>query len=121
MNEIPVDMIASETSVEAGLAAMQRIHGRHLTDMSAEEQAQAREHWRAQVEEILESVRDSHARAGEEGGRAVLVFADSGPEEIDLSVTFTPDLRDLPDGDVEGTPAQLLALSALEAIAEPEE
>ena len=55
------------------------------------------------------------------GGRAVLVFADSGAEQVDVNVAFEPDLRELPDGDVEGTPAQLLALSALEAIAEPEE
>ena len=34
---------------------------------------------------------------------------------------FEPDLRELPNGDVEGTPAQLLALSAIEAIAESEE
>ena len=122
MEEIPVDLIIAESSVEAGMAAMERIHGRHLAGMNPDEQAQARSHWRIQVEEVLGAVRDAHAEpeAGG-GGRAVLVFADSGEEQVDVNVAFEPDLRELPDGDVEGTPAQLLALSALEAIAEPDE
>jgi hypothetical protein len=122
MQEIPIDLIAAEPSVEAGVAAMQRIHGRHLADMSPDEQAQAREHWRAQVEEVLAAVRDALADADEdESGRAVLTFIDAGEEQVDVGVTFVPELRELPNGDVEGTPAQLLALSAIEAIAEPDD
>lgn len=122
MEDIPVDLIVAESSVEAGMAAMERIHGRHLAGMNASEQEQARSHWRVQVEEVLASVRDAHAEPDlDGGGRAVIVFADSGVEQVDVNVAFAPDLRELPDGDVEGTPAQLLALSALEAIAEPED
>jgi hypothetical protein len=122
MDQIPLDLIVSEPSVSAGVAAMERIHGRHLADMSPDEQEQARGHWRAQVEEVLTAVRDAHGGEGiEGGGRAVLTFTDAGGEEVDVGVVFEPDLRELQNGDVEGTPAQLLALSAIEAIAEEAE
>ena len=122
MQEIPLDLIVAESSVAAGVAAMERIHGRHLADMTPDEQAQARDHWRSQVEEVLTAVRDAHAEmAAAGGGRAVLTFADAGGDQVDVGVAFEPDLRELPNGDVEGTPAQLLALSAIEAIAEAEE
>ena len=63
MDQIPVDLILSEESVRAGMGAMERIHGRHLSAMNAEEQAQARDHWRAQVEDVLAAVRDSYGTA----------------------------------------------------------
>ena len=122
MQEIPVDLIVAESSIAAGVAAMERIHGRHLADMSADEQEQARGHWRSQVEEVLAAVRDAHVEVAEAGGgRAILTFADAGGDQVDVGVAFDPDLRELPNGDVEGTPAQLLALTAIEAIAEPED
>lgn len=121
MDEIPVDLIAAESSIEAGMAAMEGIHGRHLAGMSPDEQEQARSHWRVQVEQILAAVRDAHSQpVSEGGGRAVLTFADAGADQVDVDMAFTPDLRDLPSGEVEGTPAQLVALAALDAIAEPE-
>ena len=122
MQEIPLDLIVAESSIAAGVAAMERIHGRHLADMTPDEQAQARDHWRSQVEEVLRSVRDAHAELAEAGGgRAVLTFADAGGDQVDVGVSFEPELSELPNGDVEGTPAQLLALSAIEAIADSEE
>jgi hypothetical protein len=122
MEQIPVDLITSEPSVRAGVAAMEQIHGRHLAEMTAEEQAHAREHWRAQVEQILFAVRDAHGAAADpEQGRAVLTFLDAGEDHVDVGVAFEPELRELPGGEVEGTPAQLLALTALESIAEGED
>ena len=122
MEQIPVDLITAEPSVRAGVAAMERIHGRHLADMTAEEQAQAREHWRTQVEQVLFAVRDAHATEGDPDlGRAFVTFADAGGDQVDVGVAFDPELRELPGGEVEGTPAQLLALTALESIAEGEE
>ena len=121
MEQIPVDLITAEPSVQAGVAAMESIHGRHLSDMTQEEQAQARDHWRAQVEQVLVAVRDAHATAGdEENGRAILTFVDAQEDQVDVGVSFDPELRELPGGEVEGTPAQLLALTALEALADPE-
>jgi hypothetical protein len=51
-------------------------------------------------------------------GRAVISFADAGGDEVQVGASFMPELRELPGGEVEGTPAQLLALSALESLAE---
>jgi hypothetical protein len=121
-NQIPPDAILSEESIAAGVSALERIHGRHLADMTPEEQAEARDHWRRQVEEILGEVRDLHAGPVAPGaGRAVISFTDAGEDRIDVSVAFQPDLEDMGDGQVAGTPAQVLALSALEALGEDEE
>ena len=118
MDQIPTDMILSEQSVRAGLAAMERIHGRHLGDMSPSEQEQARTHWRDQVEQVLMAVRDVYVEpATEDRGYAVITLSDAGEDRIDVGVVFQPDLHELGNGDVEGTPAQVLALAALEAIA----
>jgi hypothetical protein len=119
MDEIPTDMILSEQSVRAGLAAMEQIHGRHLGDMSAGEQDQARTHWREQVEQVLGAVREVYAEPPDEDrGYAVITLSDAGEDQIDVGVVFQPDLHELGDGEVEGTPAQVLALAALEAIAD---
>jgi hypothetical protein len=120
MEQIPVDLIVSEETVRAGMTAMERIHGRHLGDMTEEEAQQARDHWRLQVEDVLVAVRD--ALAGEDAdagaGRAVISFADAGGDQVEVGAAFVPELRELPGGEVEGTPAQLLALGALESLAE---
>jgi hypothetical protein len=119
---IPAEAILSEESIAAGVEALERIHGRHLADMTAEEQADARDHWRQQVEEILEAVRSVHAGPTPDGaGRAVISFTDAGDDRIDVSVAFRPDLEDMGDGQIAGTPAQVLALSALEALGDDEE
>ena len=118
MDQIPTDMILSEQSVRAGLDAMQRIHGRHLGDMSPQEQEQARMHWREQVEQVLAAVRDVFVEPpSDDRGYAVITLSDAGDDRIDVGVVFQPDLEELGNGDVEGTPAQVLALAALEAIA----
>ncbi|HEX2087879.1 MAG TPA: hypothetical protein VHF89_19490 [Solirubrobacteraceae bacterium] len=118
MDQIPTDMILSEQSVRAGLEAMERIHGRHLGDMSPQEQEQARTHWREQVEQVLAAVREAYVEPPDEDrGYAVITLSDAGEDRIDVGVVFQPDLHELDDGDVEGTPAQVLALAALEAIA----
>ena len=119
MEQIPVDLVLSEESVRAGLAAMERIHGRHLGSMNPQEQAEARDHWRAQVEEILADVRDALADDRSGAGRAVITFLDADTEgQVEVGASFLPELVPLPDDEVEGTPAQLLALSALESLAE---
>ena len=115
--QIPPDAILSEESITAGVAALEQIHGRHLGDMTEGEQADARDHWRRQVEEILTAVHSLYAGGAPEGaGRAVISFTDAGEDRIDVSVAFQPDLEDMGNGEVAGTPAQVLALSALEAL-----
>jgi hypothetical protein len=120
--QMPVDAILAEDSVAAGVAALEQIHGRHLADMTAEEQADARDHWRRQVEEVLNAVRAVNGGApAAGGGRAVITFVDAGEERVDVSVSFQPDLEELGDGQVAGTPAQVLALTALEALSDEEQ
>ena len=120
--QMPVDAILAEDSVAAGVSALEQIHGRHLADMTAEEQAEARDHWRSQVEQVLTAVHDVHANPAPPGaGRAVISFTDAGDDRIDVSVAFQPDLEDMGDGQVAGTPAQVLALSALEALGDDDE
>ena len=120
MEQIPTDLILSEESVRAGLAAMERIHGRHLGQMTAAEQEEARRHWREQVEDILAAVRDTYGQgpAFQEAGRAIITFLDSGEDQVEVSAAFVPEPRELPGGEVEATPAQFLALSALESLAD---
>jgi hypothetical protein len=119
---VPPDALLSEESITAGVAALESIHGRHLADMTADEQAEARDHWRSQVEQVLAAVRDSLDAPAEPGaGRAVISFTDAGDDRIDVSVAFQPDLEDMGDGQVAGTPAQVLALSALEALGDDED
>ncbi len=121
-NQLPPDAILSEESIAAGVGALERIHGRHLADMTADEQAEARDHWRRQVEEVLSAVRTAQAGPVVEGaGRAVITFAVAGEERVDVSVSFQPDLEELSDGQVAGTPAQVLALTALEALSDEEQ
>src|SRR4051794_5299341 len=120
--QMPVDAILAEDSVAAGVAALERIHGRHLADMTAEEQAEARDHWRRQVEEVLDAVRAVHTEPTPPGaGRAVISFTAAGEDRVDASVAFRPDLEDTGDGQIAGPPAQVLALSALEALGDDEE
>ena len=121
-SQIPPDAILSEDAIAAGVLALERIHGRHLADMTPDEQAEARDHWRRQVEQVLAAVRDALAGPTEPGaGRAVISFTDAGEDRIDVSVAFQPDLEDVGDGQVAGTPAQVLALSALDALGDDEE
>ena len=49
-------------------------------------------------------------------GRAIITLTDSeaGDEEVDVSVEFSPQLEELGESEVAGTPAQLLALEVLE-------
>jgi hypothetical protein len=119
---IPAEAILSEESIQAGVEALESIHGRHLADMTPEEQAEARDHWRRQVEEVLDAVRAVHAGPTVPGaGRAVISFTDAGEDRIDVSVAFRPDLEDMGEGQIAGTPAQVLALSALEALSDEDE
>jgi hypothetical protein len=119
---VPPDALLSEESIAAGVAALEGIHGRHLADMTPEEQAEARDHWRSQVEQVLAAVRDALAGPTEPGaGRAVICFTDAGDDRVDVSVAFQPDLEDMGDGQLAGTPAQILAYSALEALGDEDE
>src|SRR4051795_1785763 len=55
---------------------------------------------------------DEHLQEGR--GRATITLTDSGKDdEVDVAVEFVPQLEELGDDEVAGTPAQLLALEIL--------
>jgi len=117
MDPISPEAILSPESVGAGVQALERVHGRHLRTMTPNEQAEARAHWQEQVEQILAAVHASLIGGPPAGqGRAMILFTDAADETVQVSVHFEPELRELGGDEVEGTPAQVLAVAALEAI-----
>jgi hypothetical protein len=115
--QIPVDAIVSAEAISQGVAALERIHGHHLSDMSPEDQAEARAHWRRQVEETLTAVYVSYAELPPPGsGLAVISFRDSSTGQIDVSATFQPQLQQTGEDEVTGTPAQALAFRTFSAV-----
>ena len=64
--------------------------------------------------EAAGAIGSEHLAAGL--GRATITLLDSeeGDAEVDISVEFSPQLEEVSEGEVAGTPAQLLALEVLE-------
>jgi hypothetical protein len=118
--QVDADALLSGTAVEAGVTALANRNQHHLADMDENERENAVGHWRELAVEVLNAARASlvgDQDAGiEGGGRAVVVFEDAGNEEVAVHVTFAPQLEDLGDGSVAGTPAQLAAMSFLESL-----
>jgi hypothetical protein len=122
---IDADALLGTRAVEAGVSALAGRNQHHLAAMAPEEQVEAANHWRELAVEVLSAAR--HALTGadaapEGAGRAVIVLEDSGGEEVNVHVTFAPQLEEMTDGSIAGTPAQLAAMSLLESIAgEPDD
>lgn len=117
---IDADALLGTRAVEAGVSALAGRNQHHLAGMAPEEQVEAANHWRELAVEVLSAAR--HALTGansapEGAGRAVIVLEDSGGEEVNVHVTFAPQLEEMTDGSIAGTPAQLAAMSLLESIA----
>ncbi len=51
-------------------------------------------------------------------GRAVVVFEDAGGDQVAVHASFFPQLEDLGNGEVAGTPAQATALEFLQGMTE---
>jgi len=117
MQQIPVGELLSEQSVAAATGAFERLHGHHLSSMSPDEQAEARAVWREQAEVVLGAVQAALSGAPDrDGGWASITLIDVGDDGVDVAADFHPDLREVGPDQVEGTPAQILALAALDAI-----
>jgi hypothetical protein len=123
-NEGPVsidaDALLGTRAVEAGVSALAGRNRHHLAGMAPEEQVEAANTWRELTVEVLSAAREALSGGGgvpEGGGRAVIVLEDSGGEEVNVHVTFAPQLEEMQDGSIAGTPAQLAAMSLLESIA----
>jgi len=117
---VDADALLGTRAVEAGVAALAQRNQHHLAGMAPEEQAEAANHWRELTVEVLSAARLALSPGGggapEGAGRAVIVLEDSGGDEVSVHVTFAPQLEELPDGAIAGTPAQLAAMSLLESI-----
>jgi hypothetical protein len=117
---IETDALLGTRAVEAGVAALAGRNQHHLAGMAADEQVEAANHWRELAVEVLSAVREALSGGSgvpEGAGRAVIVLEDSGGEEVNVHVTFAPQLEEMSDGSIAGTPAQLAAMSLLESIA----
>jgi hypothetical protein len=119
---IETDALLGTRAVEAGVAALAGRNQHHLAGMAADEQVEAANHWRELAVEVLSAAREALKGAdgdpdAEATGRAVIVLEDTGGEEVNVHVTFSPQLEELTDGSIAGTPAQLAAMSLLESIA----
>jgi hypothetical protein len=118
---VDADALLGTRAVEAGVAALASRNQHHLASMGPDEQAEAANTWRELAVEVLSAARqalvpgegDADAQAV---GRAVIVLEDSGGDEVSVHVTFAPQLEELADGSIAGTPAQLAAMSILESI-----
>jgi hypothetical protein len=118
---IEADALLGARAVEAGVRALATRNQHHLAAMAPDEAHDAANHWRELAVEVLSAARDALAPDGgspqaEGAGRAVIVLEDSGADEVNVHVTFAPQLEELEDGMVAGTPAQLAAMSLLEAM-----
>ena len=116
---IDADALLGTRAVEAGVSALAGRNQHHLAAMAPEEQVEAANHWRELAVEVLSAARGAltGAQATQGTGRAVIVLEDSGGEEVNVHVTFSPQLEEMSDGSIAGTPAQLAAMSILESIA----
>jgi homoserine kinase len=120
---IDADALLGARAVEAGVQALAVRNQHHLAGMAPDEQADAANHWRELAVDVLSAARDALSPgaggfAVQGAGRSVIVLEDAGGDEINIHVTFSPRLDELPDGSVTGTPAQLAGLSILESISE---
>jgi hypothetical protein len=94
--------------------------------MSDSERTEALTHWRELAVAVLAAagaaIDDEPEPVADSPGRAVIVFEDSGEDEIAIHLSFFPELDDLGGGEVGATPAQAAALDLLEGMTgeEPE-
>jgi hypothetical protein len=116
------DDLLSDAAVQAAVGALAARNQHHLAEMSPDEQQQALAHWRTLAMDVLVAAR---AATGTDGapppaqggpGRAVIVLEDSGEEDVSVHVTFHPELEELGDDQVAGTPAQITAVAMIEQL-----
>src|SRR3954453_15695197 len=106
---IEADALLGGTAVEAGVAALAARKHHHLAAMEPGEREEATSHWRELTVEVLSAARaalgEYYGPAREGGGRAAILFEDAGGEDVNVQVRFAPQLEELSDGMLAGTPA----------------
>jgi hypothetical protein len=114
----PVDSTAllGPTVIEAAVGALAQRNQRHYESMDDDERAQAVETWRGLAGDVLAAAHHALFSGAPQPNRAILVFEDGGSEEIQVHASFSPELQDIGEGQVSGSPAQITALSLLEGL-----
>jgi hypothetical protein len=114
----PVDSTAllGPTVIEAAVGALAQRNQHHFEAMDEGERVQALETWRDLAGDVLAAAHHALFGGVPQPNRAVLVFEDGGGEDIAIHASFTPQLEDVGEGQVAGTPAQITALSLLEGL-----
>ena len=114
----PVDSTAllGPTVIEAAVGALAQRNLHHFQSMDDGEKEQALETWRGLAGDVLAAAHQALFGGVPQPNRAILVFEDGGTEEIAVHASFTPQLQDLGDGQVQGSPAQITALTLLEGL-----
>lgn len=117
------DLLIQQPAVEAGVSALAARNQHHFSSMTEDERMQAVAHWRELAIDVLGAARAAvSAPRGpdtpvEDGsGRAIIVLEDAGGQDVVVNVSFEPDLEDVGNGEVAGTPAQIMALSLLDTL-----
>jgi hypothetical protein len=125
------DLLLSDAALDAGVGALAARNAHHLQSMAPEERADALRHWRALAVDVLTAARatlsadeapdgppaDPEAAALHAPGRAVIVLEDVGERDVAVHAAFHPELEELGNDEVAGTPAQLTALALLDELA----
>jgi hypothetical protein len=111
----------SEASVGAAVNALAQRNSHHLKSMSEAERADAVVHWRELALAVLTAAgaaSTTAAAAGDETGpgRAVIVLEDVESDGVAIHASFHPELQDLGNGEIAGTPAQIAALELLDTL-----
>jgi hypothetical protein len=121
------DLLLSDAALDAGVGALMSRNAHHLQSMEPDERADAVRHWRALAVDVLTAVRvtlasDVAPQPGDPApphapGRAVIVLEDVGEQDVAVHAAFHPELEELGEDEVAGTPAQLTALALLDELA----
>ena len=118
MDHSPEDLLA-DAPLGAAVAALADRNRHHLAQMTDTERADALAHWRELAFAVLSAagaaLGHETAEDPEQPGRAVIVFEDTGPDEIAVHASFFPELEDSGD-EVTVTPALAAALQLLEGM-----
>jgi hypothetical protein len=114
------DALLAGAPIGAAVAALADRNAHHLEQMTDDERRDAMRHWRDLAVTVLTA---AGAALGTdeppmtEGGRAVLVFEDSGQDEIAVHATLYPQPEQVGE-EMMVTPAQAAALELLQGMAD---
>ena len=117
------ETLLGSPAVEAGVAALAERNRHHYEAMDAQEREEAVAQWRELSLTVLSAARSTiggpdsaPATEGAIPGRAIIVLEDAGGDDVSVHAAFHPELQELGDGQVAGSPSQITALSLLDAL-----